>query len=1086
MAELALAIIPLGVTVTSGLVKYLKTFNDHDDDRARLVRQAERFETTFQSLRAALDRPQLNPELSISASEASACLRECQKALEELDNLQQKTFATITSTVATTPHARTKGKIKDGYKKLLYPLRKSDIEALEGALEKLSTTLSLALGILHLDEESLTRKILNEQMVEIQKNTIVNSNTSTAIKELHQPISRIDLAAPVLQTSVDAIVPHFDQRFDQISYQISYQHVQMQAQIKSLLDMAGLARYQDHLGTNQQPSYNHSGEQGNYIAARETEQELRTLYKRADSVSTCSCHLQRVRQSKRFALGPVHFAEEMLPNLSHEKDCVFFIPSSGYEKTRTVRFTGLASLLKKGVEVSFSIRARAGRFSISPSFTYFPVVDKNVAPAFLVMGLLLDAIKLKNINETRSRVILNATQRKLHELFCSGRASPNDVTQDSSTLLHLLGFTAYHWLTTLQGANSPFVHLSQFATDMESLHTVIDGTFVPASIYGQLNAENDVEERSTLYFSPQFDRRALLDYYDHNQSVASIQYGPLSLAVIRNNLQEVERLLSLHAHMLKEVSFYGETPLHIAIYRLDILKTLVKKANPEILIQRSNYGATVLSLAIQVSHEICDRGNALDESCCPCTLPLRIILAAGCPIIPHRDFLQDGHRDIPGWSFSEASLHCKTLLANELRSRRRQLRDLVRNKLSITEFSKFTPLEEVPDIDAIAMDRLLRQKGILGLGPLSTFVDEDLPQHPCRDVVYYSKSIFFDLRKPEDADIFVDSGFKMVCADQDHDSSLDRALFNRPDPLIGSISLNYAIWLFDHQAPLWKWSYRFTSPMPSIFVLADILSMQDYECPCQDNTKDRVEIYLSESVLVDDCSCLCSPDGCTPFTSRMRWLAHPYEQAQDLNPRDYATRFGSYVEIYGKRLNLSHHVIMVRQATFAALDLKHTCLERPGYRWPSRFHWMYLTDPVSELDPDEKEFEILNVDAEAINQLEDMVVMFQDFVLTGRQTTISSNSDSFDIDYSAFNEPSTLGIDKLYYQRALEFWKHIWANRMQIALDTVAKGWDNNLAGLNDLVHISTCEEVVQETRDSLDEGDDEILNRIIQRIQDI
>lgn len=57
-----------------------------------------------------------------------------------------------------------------------------------------------------------------------------------------------------------------------------------------------------------------------------------------------------------------------------------------------------------------------------------------------------------------------------------------------------------------------------------ALHTVIDGTFVPASIYGQLNAENDVEERSTLYFSPQFDRRALLDYYDHNQSVASSKF----------------------------------------------------------------------------------------------------------------------------------------------------------------------------------------------------------------------------------------------------------------------------------------------------------------------------------------------------------------------------------------------------------------------------------------------------------------------------------------------------------------------------------------------------------------------------------
>ncbi|KAJ0153357.1 Uncharacterized protein HZ326_4229 [Fusarium oxysporum f. sp. albedinis] len=807
MAELALAIIPLGVTVTSGLVKYLKTFNDHDDDRARLVRQAERFETTFQSLRAALDRPQLKPR-AFYLSIRGFCLsqrmpkgigRTGQPSTENLRHHYQHRSDD-------SPCARSFGKAFDNAQSS----SRNTSSVRRPNLYQLLQLMSFR------DEGSLTRKILNEQMVEIQKNTIVNSNTSTAIKELHQPISRIDLAAPVLQTSVDAIVPHFDQRFDQISYQISYQHVQMQAQIKSLLDMAGPARYQDHLGTNQQPSYNHSGEQGNYIAARETEQELRTLYKRADSVSTCSCHLQRVRQSKRSALGPVHFAEEMLPSLSHEKDCVFFIPSSGYEKTRTVRCTGLASLLKKGVEVSFSIRARAGRFSISPSFTYFPVVDKNVAPAFLVMGLLLDAIKLKNINETRSRVILNATQRKLHELFCSGRASPNDVTQDSSTLLHLLGFTAYHWLTTLQGANSPFVRLTCEALvnflvaagtsvtvrdryGVLALHTVIDGTFVPASIYGQLKTENDVEEKSTLYFSPQFHRRALLDYYDHNQSVASslrhvpVQYDPLSLAVIRNNLQEVERLLSLHAHMLKEVSFYGETPLHIAIYRLDILKTLVKKANPEIWIQRSNYGATVLSLAIQVSHEICDRGNALDESCCPCTLPLRIILAAGCPIIPHRDFLQDGHRDIPGWSFSEASLHCKTLLAKELRSRRRQLRDLVRNKLSITEFSKFTPLEEVPDIDAIAMDRLLRQKGILGLGPLSTFVDEDLPQHPCRDVGYYSKSIFFDLRKPEDADIFVDSGFKMVCADQDHDSSLDRALFNRPDPWMGSISLNYAI-----------------------------------------------------------------------------------------------------------------------------------------------------------------------------------------------------------------------------------------------------------------------------------------------------
>ncbi|WKT51394.1 Ankyrin repeat-containing domain superfamily [Fusarium oxysporum f. sp. vasinfectum] len=964
MAELALAIIPLGIKVTSGLVKYLKAFKDHDDDRARLARQAERFASTFQSLEAALKRSQLNQDLSVSASEGCECLRECQKALQELDTLQQKIFATITSSVSTTPHARTKDKVKEGCKKLLYPLRKSDIEALEGALNKLSTALSLALGMLHLDEELFTRKILNDQMVEIQRNTVVNSNTSTVIEELRHPISRIGSSLPVLQTSVDAIVPHFDQRFDQISYQ----HVQMQAQIKSLLDMAGPATYQDRLGTNQQPLSSHSGEQGDYLSAREIQQQLRTLSKRDDSLSV------------------------------------------------------------------------------------------------------------------------------------------------------------YYFLRTLQGANSPFVRLTYEALvnfliaagtsvtvrnsygDL-AVHQVIYGTFVPASIYGQLNAGNDVEDRSKFLVRYPRNMRELLDYYGHNQSVARskfyylvqlcaatppiileglryvpVHYGPLGLAVIQNNLLEVERLISLHPHMLKEVSFYGETPWHIAIYRLDILEALAKKADPEVLIRMNKECATVLNLAIQVSHEICNPRKALNESCCPCTLPLRIILAAGCPIIPHRDFYRLNDLYIPEGSFFEASLHCKALLAKELRSRRQQLRDLARNNLSITELSNFTPLEEVPDVDAIEMDRLLRQKGFLGLGPLSTFADQDLPQRPCRDVGYYSRPIFFDLTTAEDADLFFDCDFKMICADEDRTHS------NNDLPWTLFIPLDYAIWLFDHQAPLWKWSFRFNSPTPSVFVLADILGVQDYKCPSQNNISDRAEHYLSESALVDNCSCLCSPDGCTPFTSRMKWLARPHDQAEDLALQDYATRFGSHVEIYGTSLSLSHHIVMVRQAAFAALDLKHTCLDRPVCsRWPSGPHPMYWLDPVTELDPDEMEFEVLNVDVEARKQLEGVVVMFQDFVLTGRQTTISSKSDTFDIDYSAFNEPSALGIDNLYCQRVLEFWEHIWVNRMQVALDTVVQRWDSKLDGLNDLVQISTCGEAIQETRDSLKEGDDEeIFNRIIQQIQDI
>nr|RBQ89685.1 hypothetical protein FVER53263_13665 [Fusarium verticillioides] len=526
MAELALAIVPLGITVTSGLVKYLKAFNDHDDDRTRVVRQAERLSSTFQSLEAALNRSQLDPELSASASQASGCLKYCQKALEELDILQQKTFATTTSIVAATSPARTKDKIKDGYRKLIYPLRKSDIESLGGALDRLSTTLSLALEMLHIDEESLTRKLLNDQIAEIQKNTIVNSNTATAIRELHQPIKKIDLAVPALQTSVDSIAPHLDQ-----------------------------------------------------------------------------------------SLALIEF---------------------------------------------------------------------------------------------------------------------------------------------------------------------VNGNFVPASIYGPLIAGNDVEDISP--FRPPFSsfNLELFKYHEHNPKVAEqrlqhvpVQYGPLSLAVIRNNLPEVERLISLHPQMLEELSSYWETPLHVAIYRPKILKALTKKVNPEVWIRLNSQDATVLNLTIR--------------------------------------------------------------------------------------------------------------------------------------------------------------------------------------------------------------------------------------------------------------------------------------------------------------------------ATFAALDFRHTCLDRPGYsRFPGHPGWKHLLDPVTELEPDEMEFETLNVNGEAWNQLEEVVAMFQDFVLTGCQTTISNKSDTLDIDYAAFNDPAALGIDDLYYQRILEFWHHIWVRRIQVALDTVAESWEDKLNGLHDPVQLSTCEEAGDVTKGSEEIDDDAKFNRLIQQIQDI
>lgn len=136
MAELALAIIPIGLKVCSGLVSYLSGLKDRDDTLARLTRQAESLEGCFQLLDASLKQGHFNSTRYRAVSHIIVCLKNCEEGLKDLERFEQA--------------QKSQNRLEHSIQKIRFPLRKPQLDELENTLDRLCQPLSLAVQNLQL------------------------------------------------------------------------------------------------------------------------------------------------------------------------------------------------------------------------------------------------------------------------------------------------------------------------------------------------------------------------------------------------------------------------------------------------------------------------------------------------------------------------------------------------------------------------------------------------------------------------------------------------------------------------------------------------------------------------------------------------------------------------------------------------------------------------------------------------------------------------------------------------------------------------------------------------------------------------
>ncbi|KAF4958746.1 hypothetical protein FSARC_10937 [Fusarium sarcochroum] len=713
--------------------------------------------------------------------------------------------------------------------------------------------------------------------------------------------------------------------------------------------------------------------------------------------------------------------------VEHEEGCGHYLPSSQIERSRGVRFAFSTTFIKKALELSFYTKKGAGGFNISPGLTCFHITNEGDSPAFLLISYAT--------METMLKVILH----KLRLILLSRKSNPMDVDSENNTLLHHLALL-------------PSVTLSLIWRNAPERP--------PCGIVYRRSGP-DVKHESPPWIG------AL------QQGNTEAFHGPLITAILQNDFQEVKQLVNRCPVVLQETNTYGQTPFHVACNKSKIFDYLLKRSSPLMWVQKDDHGHTALGFAMMLSGDLCNRRD-VNASECPCTSSVRALLAAGCPIMPHHDFWTK-----EGNVLRSASRHCRKLVPEQLRLRRRELKQLARNTLEVSNFSHFLSKNSTElDVHAIQMDRALRAREMIRFGHLSTFLPGDIDdlQGHC----HFFRTVYYDLPSVFDAEIYFDLGF------QEFDIDTSRVHTSRPLPMSMPQSMakdvlitpSYALWLRDHHVPIAKMEHRIQQSNNSAFIVADNLgywSRYD-DRGCYDASKIELENWLSRTDKVRQCCCLCSQTGCTPLDLRIKWLAFEYERRTMRENRTllgYADFFLSYVTKYGMLMTPHQHVSAVRQITFSVMDLKHICPDRPDVGF------------VAELSPDEIQFELESQETELLERLEYITAGALAFFFgKPEQEMPKREADSKDesciapkgndCHYDATEQQ--IGTE---HRLVVEYWYNIWVPKMQELVDNYRSrmehvGHDEEaLAELG--VVLTTVESSAVESDDDDDVGEFEL-----------
>jgi len=275
---------------------------------------------------------------------------------------------------------------------------------------------------------------LSHNTTEVHQATSAVSAVRTAVGDLAIPINTIQSKLPLMQDSIDKFIP---QIMPQINLAIESQlQVQMET-IRQSLEEKELAAVRRHNTINELLSQLTTPNSGYTSVVAKLASKPSVVAELGSYISTCSCLVRKSTTSKNLHFGSFYLRDNVVTSKSHEEECPIYVANLKPSRRRTLSFTGIIKSVNSAIILSFCAKTGAGGLSVSPSLTYFGVVNGNTAPAFRVLNSLL-GVASYDTPKAHTLLYFKPVLRKLQEVFSSGRARPTDVTQHGGSLLHLM------------------------------------------------------------------------------------------------------------------------------------------------------------------------------------------------------------------------------------------------------------------------------------------------------------------------------------------------------------------------------------------------------------------------------------------------------------------------------------------------------------------------------------------------------------------------------------------------------------------------------------------------------------------------
>jgi hypothetical protein len=156
----------------------------------------------------------------------------------------------------------------------------------------------------------------------------------------------------------------------------------------------------------------------------------------------CTCRSRQRLQRKQAVWSGFLLYQDNVYSEKHLPTCELWQGKKVTEKKWGLRQVGLGWLAQKAIEITFSCKFGAGGASFGPSFTYYPIVDEDVAPAFRIVQVMQDGIEVlvdgDQFDLHYYKCILDRGFQSLEKLFRDGRASPNDMNDRNQTLIYAI------------------------------------------------------------------------------------------------------------------------------------------------------------------------------------------------------------------------------------------------------------------------------------------------------------------------------------------------------------------------------------------------------------------------------------------------------------------------------------------------------------------------------------------------------------------------------------------------------------------------------------------------------------------------